>query len=130
VENFQFQSTRQYTKSNETEFYTLLLSNGTDVKTSKIARATNGYISFSETFSFEVTPNFKILVQLYGIWMKEPPKLSTLGKYLQCKVTYKVGNFRLQFIYFFQNFRIPPVVFFPNSSTKIPTLATSKSPPC
>ncbi|KAJ3622024.1 hypothetical protein MTP99_002558 [Tenebrio molitor] len=85
VENFQFQSTRQYTKSNETEFYTLLLSNGTDVKTSKIARATNGYISFSETFSFEVTPNFKILVQLYGIWMKEPPKLSTLGKYLQCK---------------------------------------------
>ncbi|CAH1378754.1 unnamed protein product, partial [Tenebrio molitor] len=40
---------------------------------------------FPETFSFEVTPNFKILVQLYGIWMKEPPKLSTLGKYLQCK---------------------------------------------
>mgnify|MGYP005986526489 CR=1 FL=1 len=125
LSNFKFRVTTP-PKRHRTEFYVLLLTSGTEVKCSKVARAINYEIVFDEEFSFLVHDNFRIKLQLHSIVMKDSSLFSSIATLFKIKVKKKSRCFGPPLIIFC--FRIVKGGLFRSFSTKTSTLATSKRP--
>lgn len=74
------------TKGHTTEFFVLLFANGINVRTSKIARAFNGELTFDEKFEFLINADFNVKVQIFSLVMRDAPKLQKLVTRLMQKV--------------------------------------------
>ncbi|KAJ3642436.1 hypothetical protein Zmor_025224 [Zophobas morio] len=96
LSNFKFRVTTP-PKRHRTEFYVLLLTSGTEVKCSKVARAINYEIVFDEEFSFLVHDNFRIKLQLHSIVMKDSSLFSSIATLFKIKDCQRRAFSKLQY---------------------------------